>query len=127
MVEGIAIQRAIRSMVHSVRRHPRELAVRDIAALHRTGLDLVIDTTERNVVVFVEPRCGVAVESLTPRQREVAGLVVTGLSNQQIARTLSISLATVKDHVHAILEATGMDSRARLIANWYGGGDRRLR
>ncbi len=124
MVNDIVVHQTIRAVVRSVRHHPRELAVHDIAALQRTGMDLLIDTTEDEVVVFLEPRCGVAVDGLTPRQREVADLIVTGSSNRQIAGTLSISLGTVKDHVHAILEATGMDSRARLIATWYGGVDR---
>jgi DNA-binding NarL/FixJ family response regulator len=40
---------------------------------------------------------------LTPRQREIAALVVEGLSNKQIARRLLIEQATVKNHVHTIL------------------------
>ena len=36
-------------------------------------------------------------------------------------RQLFISLATVKDHMHAILRKTGLSSRAQLIAAWYGG------
>jgi DNA-binding NarL/FixJ family response regulator len=34
------------------------------------------------------------------------------LTNQQIARALSITLATVKDHVHSILAKTRLASRA---------------
>jgi DNA-binding NarL/FixJ family response regulator len=41
--------------------------------------------------------------ALTPRQREIAGLIAEGLSNKQIARRLSIERATVKNHVHSIL------------------------
>jgi DNA-binding NarL/FixJ family response regulator len=49
--------------------------------------------------------------TLSPREREVAGLVAEGLSNKQIARRLSITLATVKDHVHRILRKSGLPNR----------------
>ena len=52
---------------------------------------------------------------LTPRQSEVARRVVAGQSNPQIAKDLSISLATVKDHVHAILTRLELPSRVALI------------
>jgi DNA-binding NarL/FixJ family response regulator len=42
-------------------------------------------------------------ERLTEREGQVAQMVADGLSNKQIARILSISPATVKNHVHAIL------------------------
>ena len=42
-------------------------------------------------------------ERLTGREDEIARMVADGLSNKQIARELSISPATVKNHVHAIL------------------------
>ena len=41
---------------------------------------------------------------LTPREREIVGLIDRGLSNKQIARDLTIEVATVKNHVHNILE-----------------------
>jgi DNA-binding NarL/FixJ family response regulator len=43
------------------------------------------------------------VRSLTRREREVAELVAGGLSDKQIARELTISLATAKTHVHNLL------------------------
>ncbi len=39
-------------------------------------------------------------EPLTHREREVLSLIVSGLSNKQIARKLVLSVATVKNHVH---------------------------
>ena len=48
---------------------------------------------------------------LTPRQREIAALMAEGLSNKQIARSLSIEHATVKNHVHTILVKLGVSRR----------------
>jgi DNA-binding NarL/FixJ family response regulator len=61
------------------------------------------------------------VGGLTPRQQDVAALVACGLSNKQIARRSGITVGTVKDHVHAILRATGCRSRAELIVRVHGG------
>jgi len=55
-------------------------------------------------------------DGLTARELEVAGLLAEGISNKDIARRLCISLATVKDHVHRILDKTGLTSRAEVMA-----------
>jgi DNA-binding NarL/FixJ family response regulator len=39
---------------------------------------------------------------LSPREREVAGLVARGLANKEIARELGLSHGTIKVHVHSI-------------------------
>jgi len=54
--------------------------------------------------------------TLTNRQREVADLIIKGLPNRVIALQLGISLATIKDHVHAILGRLELPSRTALIA-----------
>ena len=41
---------------------------------------------------------------LTRREREIVRLIGDGLTNKEIARALHIELATVKNHVHNILE-----------------------
>ncbi len=48
---------------------------------------------------------------LTARERDVLRLIGAGLQNKQIARRLEISLATVKNHVHRILEKLGASRR----------------
>ena len=40
---------------------------------------------------------------LTPREREIVGLIGQRLSNRQIASRLEIDVSTVKNHVHSIL------------------------
>jgi DNA-binding NarL/FixJ family response regulator len=54
---------------------------------------------------------------LTPRQNEIAGLIEQGLSNKQIAQRLSIEVATVKNHVHSILDKLGVEGRAAAAAH----------
>ena len=53
---------------------------------------------------------------LTEREMEVLNLVVQGQSNQQIAESLVISVATVKAHVSSILSKLQVSSRAEAIA-----------
>lgn len=43
-------------------------------------------------------------DDLTTREREVLDLLAEGASNQQIARSLGISLKTVQNHVSRILD-----------------------
>ena len=55
-----------------------------------------------------------ALDRLTYRQREVAELVAQGLSNEEIARQLFLSLATVKSHLTAAMRRLGVRSRTEL-------------
>jgi FixJ family two-component response regulator len=54
-------------------------------------------------------------ESLTPREREVLELVVTGLLNKQIAGELGTSETTIKIHRHQVMEKMGAGSLAELV------------
>lgn len=54
-------------------------------------------------------------DRLTPREREVAGLVVHGASNKEIAQVLGISLRTVKAHMGAMFEKLGVRDRLQLV------------
>src|SRR5262249_12798652 len=57
-----------------------------------------------------------ALAALTDREREVAGLVAYGMSNDEIAVALSISQATATTHVsHAMLKLAGR-GLAQLVA-----------
>jgi DNA-binding NarL/FixJ family response regulator len=54
---------------------------------------------------------------LTPREVEVLRLLVQGLSNKAIARTLSISEHTVKFHINAILGKLHAQSRTEAVVH----------
>jgi DNA-binding CsgD family transcriptional regulator len=54
--------------------------------------------------------------SLTAREREVAQLVIDGLTSEDIAQALFISVHTARDHVKAIFAKTGVSRRQDLVA-----------
>ncbi|HXM66825.1 MAG TPA: response regulator transcription factor [Candidatus Acidoferrum sp.] len=54
-------------------------------------------------------------ESLTPREREVLPLVVSGLLNKQIAGEIGTSETTVKVHRGQLMRKMGADSLAELV------------
>ena len=125
-----ALQR-LRNAVKAVRSEsPRAVPLNGLVTLAATrphGTAITIDfETSRDlghelIVVRVpaadepspaDPR----LEALTTREREIAGLVARGLRNKEIARRLSIAPSTVKDHVHHILQKTGLRNRAAIAA-----------
>lgn len=54
-------------------------------------------------------------KSLTSREQEVLINLATGLSNEEIASKLYISIKTVKNHVSSIYRKTGYRERAKLV------------
>jgi len=54
-------------------------------------------------------------ESLTPREREVLPLVVSGLLNKQVAAELGTTEATVKVHRSQLMKKMGADSLPELV------------
>ena len=53
---------------------------------------------------------------LTPRERQVAGLVIDGLSTEDIATALFISVHTVRDHLKMMFGKMGVSRRQDLAA-----------
>jgi DNA-binding NarL/FixJ family response regulator len=58
--------------------------------------------------------------SLTSRELEVVELIDQGCSNKQIARRLSIEVATVKHHVHNLLAKLKVSRRGEAAARFRG-------
>lgn len=50
--------------------------------------------------------------ALTPRQQDVLRLIVSGMSNKEIARALSLGEGTIKVHLAALFRSLGVKSRA---------------
>lgn len=55
-------------------------------------------------------------QELTLREREILALIELGLTNKEIAGRLSIRLATVKNHVHHILDKVNASRRGQAVA-----------
>ncbi len=69
-----------------------------------------------------DPRANGQAVSLTPRQREVLGLMGQGKSNKEIARDLGVAVATVKLHASAIFAALGVGNRTEAVVTAAGMG-----
>ncbi|MGH2913688.1 MAG: response regulator [Solirubrobacteraceae bacterium] len=63
-----------------------------------------------------------ALSELTDREREIMGLVATGLSNDEIAAQLYLSPLTVKTHVSRAMLKLGARDRAQLVVIAYRSG-----
>ncbi|MFE0514330.1 response regulator [Streptomyces sp. NPDC058964] len=63
-----------------------------------------------------------APDGLTARETEVLVLIAEGLSNQEIARRLHVSTATVKTHINNLFAKTGLKDRAQAVRYAYGKG-----
>jgi DNA-binding NarL/FixJ family response regulator len=96
-------------------------AIKEVAA-GRTVLD---PSVQRRLVELVAgapaPAPEVAApepghEALTKREIDVVRLVAEGLTNQQIARRLVVSEATVKTHLNNVLSKLDVDGRPALVA-----------
>jgi len=61
-------------------------------------------------------------DGLTARETEVLLLIAEGLTNQEIARALHVSTATVKTHINNLFAKTGLKDRAQAVRYAYGKG-----
>jgi DNA-binding NarL/FixJ family response regulator len=103
---------------------PEELldAVRTVAA----GDSLLSPTATRSLITrFLAqperstPAAPGRLDALTPRERDVMGLVALGLSNDDIAERLFLSPLTVKTHVNRAMTKLGARDRAQLVVVAY--------
>lgn len=70
----------------------------------------------RRVYAFsqdINPDAGI--DRLTAREIEILELIVQGLTNQQIASRLTLTLQTVKNHVHRLLSKMEVASRTEAV------------
>jgi DNA-binding CsgD family transcriptional regulator len=88
-----------------------------------TWLDSLSDQQDRMIAISITRQEPLAVSvvrgfqrsPLSPKQRDVALMLVTGRSAEDIVRELSISVTTYKDHLRKIYEKLGITKRVDLI------------
>lgn len=56
--------------------------------------------------------------NLSPRQEQILSLIVEGLVDKEIARSLGVSPRTVDSHLQRLFERYRVHSRASLVAKW---------
>lgn len=79
------------------------------------GLTRIEATGETRIQDGEDPKACAARYALSPREAELAFLMVKGRSSQEIADKLHISLGTVKNHISKICQKTGVKSRIALV------------
>jgi RNA polymerase sigma factor (sigma-70 family) len=91
---------------------PKPFRDRDLLeAIQRSLAKARQDRAAQTEVRTVQAR----IEALTPREREVMSLVITGMLNKQIGFELGISEKTVKVHRARVMEKMRADSVAELV------------
>lgn len=95
------------------------------AAAWAQGAEMILEQAIEYALTAAEPRprkgtTGLPGDtgstSLTPREREVAGLIAQGFSNREIAAQLVITQRTAESHVQHVLDKLGFASRGRVAA-----------
>jgi DNA-binding NarL/FixJ family response regulator len=99
---------AIVDMIQSVYRGELPCSPR-VAAMFARRLSMRAANSE-------QPADPAEASALSLRERQVVRLMCEGLSNKQIAHALSIAEATVKNHVHHLLEKLRVTTRTQAIA-----------
>jgi len=54
-------------------------------------------------------------KSLTPREKDIVSLIVSGASNKEIGEALDISERTVKGHLSNVFQKLGVSDRLKLV------------
>lgn len=104
---------------------PKELmqAIRVVASGDTVLMPLAVrrhvDSVMRTADVC---QVGAAATHLTTRETDVLQLLADGMSNAEVASTLFVSAATVRTHVHHILQKMAVRSRAQAVAVAYRAG-----
>lgn len=95
-------------------------AVRVVAA----GEAILFPATLRRMVAVrpLDSAAALPRAALTGREEEVLRLMATGLSNPEIAESLTVSLETVKTHVGNVLTKLGAQNRTHAVVIAYESG-----
>jgi len=87
-----------------------------IRAISKGETWLSADVATRLVFASVRSEKNFGMSELTSREKEVLTLIAKGHDNQKIAKNLTISEGTVKNHVSNIYDKIAVNSRAEAVA-----------
>ncbi len=90
-----------------------------VAALLRDKLPQIVNAPDRQTPTAIRRPSATApalVESLSERELEILRLMATGMTNQQIADRLYVTVGTVKVHNHHIFGKLGVSNRVQALA-----------
>ena len=83
--------------------------------LSSVGLDVRVFPSPQEFLSAERPHAPGCIDTLSPREREVMGLVADGRANKQIAAELGVSLVTVKVHRGHVMHKMLAQSVADLV------------
>jgi DNA-binding NarL/FixJ family response regulator len=106
---------------------PAESLAEAVRTVHRGQALLSPAVTRRLMDAFAaapspDAASDPALETLTPREREVLVAIARGMSNAETARSLYLGEATVKSHVTNILAKLGLRDRVQAVVFAYEAG-----
>jgi DNA-binding NarL/FixJ family response regulator len=100
-----------------LKRTPREELIAALKQVQDGGSPMTSYIARKVVQSFYQtPAERLAIEGLSPREREVLELLARGYFYKEITEALSISMSTVNTHVRRIYEKLHVHSRAQAVA-----------
>jgi DNA-binding NarL/FixJ family response regulator len=100
---------------------PPDKLLEAIAELHRGGSPMSSQIARRVVEVFQRPaQTDQAGNNLTPREQEIVQLLAKGFLYKEIAGQLSLSVETVRTHLHRIYDKLHVHTRTEAVMKLYG-------
>ncbi len=91
-----------------------------VRQVRRGELAFCAATLKHLITSFLRDHANPHTLVLSPREREVMDLLVTGATDGQVARTLYLSISTVRRHVDTIRSKFGVRTRAHAVARFLG-------
>lgn len=89
--------------------------------LHEGGSPMSSNIARKLVSIFhAQEKAPPQISSLSPRENEVLQLLAEGLLYKEIAEQLSISIATVRQHIHKIYYKLHVQNRTEALNKVYG-------
>lgn len=118
---GAWAEHAVRSGVARAVLSPESSAEEIIAAVYAAAVGFAVVRAERleaaaapNIHVHRQPN-ETPHQALSPREREVLGMMAEGLGNKEVAWRLKISEHTVKFHINSIFQKLNASSRTEAV------------